>query len=104
MSWVRTTPRQDRGMTANSKQQLHDLVDRLDDASATAVLDLTRRWLDQSSMSTIAATGDGGREAQEPWAEHIALDARGPAEARLTRYGERVWAVIGALHANAGDI
>ena len=43
------------------------------------------------------------RDPEDLIAEHIALDNRGPAEARLADYGVRVWAVIGALRANAGD-
>jgi uncharacterized protein (DUF433 family) len=92
-------------MAATAKQQLHDLVDRLDDADAGAVLDLARRLLERSTPpAPSTATSDAAHDPEELIAKHIALDYRGPAEARLADHGVRVWAVIGALRANAGDI
>jgi uncharacterized protein (DUF433 family) len=92
-------------MAATAKQQLHDLVDRLDDADAGVILDLARRLLERSTPpAPSTAISDAAHDPEELIAEHIAPDSRGPAEARLADHGVRVWAVIGSLRANAGDI
>ena len=93
-------------MAADPKQQLRDIVEHLDDADAGEVLDLARRLLARAMPPALwgAATVATGRSPEELIAEHITPDERGPAEARLAGQGVRVWAVIGALRANAGDV